>query len=113
MRRWVELVAARDVEGLESFLDEFFSDDARLDLGAGAPEGSVRVLLDWARMAFALWDAEGIQPRYELREVIETTDGMAASIRSVTRVEGETLDASVTYVLQVRDRSITSMSLFG
>jgi hypothetical protein len=34
MRRWIELVRARDIAGLEAFVDEFYAEDARLDLGA-------------------------------------------------------------------------------
>ena len=113
MRRWIELVAARDLPGLEAWIDDAFHEDAQVDLGPGGPSGSVRIFLDWARAAFAVWNAEGLQPRYEVVEVIDRSDSIAVPVRSLTVIDGQRLTTGFTYVFEVRDAKITSMSLMG
>jgi len=113
MQRWIDLVAARDVDGLEAFLGEYYTPDAELDLGFGDEPMSVRVLLDWARTAFAEWEAEGSMPEYELVEAAPTSDGVIATTRSVTPIEGQLMEASFTYMFRLRDGKVASMALLG
>src|SRR3954452_16236390 len=82
MRRWIGLVAARDIDGLEAFLEEFYEPNAWVDLGSGTPGGEgVGVIIEWARDAFRDWSEGDVEFRYELLEVEDTGGGVIAPAR--------------------------------
>jgi ketosteroid isomerase-like protein len=111
MQRWIDLVAARDLAGLEAFLDECYTPDAQVDLGLGEGPMSVRVLLEWARAAFEEWEDEGSAPRYELVGVTARGDEVIATTRSVSPVEGQLMEASFAYVFRLSDGKVAAMTL--
>ena len=117
MRRWIDLVAARDIEGLKAFVDEFYEPDAWIDFGSRTPDAlpghGVSVILDWARDAFAQWGSEESGWRYELGEVIGTAGGVVASGRSLGRFEGHEFEVRFTYLYRVRNGRIYWMTMYA
>ena len=117
MRRWIELVDARDIDGLEAYVDEFYAPDAWIDFGTRTPDAlpgqGVQVLLEWARMAFAEWSAEGLEPRYELIEVIEAPGGIVAPARSLVRMHGHEFETHFTFLFVVRDGKVERLTMYA
>jgi hypothetical protein len=116
MKRWIELVDRRDIEGLESYLDEFYDPDAWIDFGSRTPDAlpgeGVRVIIDWARDAFAEWEP-GMEFRYELLDLIEAPGGIVAPAKSVARMHGHVFETHFTYLFRLRDKKIVSMTMYA
>ena len=117
LERWIELVDARDVDGLQAYVDEFYAPDAWVDFGWRYPEQvrgeGVAVIVDWARDAFREWGQNAADFRYELLEVIEAPGGVIAPARSVGRLQGYEFETRFTYLFTLRDGKIASMTVFA
>lgn len=112
MRRWIELVAARDVDGLRGFVDEFFEPWAWIDVGA-RPEAGAGVLVEWARDAFEEWRAEGAEFRYEIEEVIDAGAGsVVVAALSSGSVGGAEVEARFAYLFKLYERKVVAMRLY-
>jgi ketosteroid isomerase-like protein len=112
MRSWIDLVAARDIDGLEAFVAEFFEPWAWIDV-AGRPGAGAGVLVDWARDAFAEWRTEGAAFRYELEEVIEAgTGAVVVAAHSAGSVGGSQIGTRFAYLFRVHDQKVLSMRLY-
>ena len=116
MRRWIDLVDRRDVEGLKGYLDEFYDENAWIDFGSRTPDAlpgqGVGVIIDWARDAFAEWGPE-TEFRYEVLEVIEAPAGIVVPAKSVGRMHGHVFETHFTYLFKVRDKKIVSMTMYA
>jgi hypothetical protein len=112
MRRWMDLVAARDIDGLEAFVAEFFEPWAWIDVGA-RPDAGAGVLVDWARDAFEEWRAEGAAFRYEIEDVIDAGPGsvVVAALSSGSVGDAE-VAARFAYLFKVYDQKVVAMRLY-
>jgi hypothetical protein len=112
MRRWIDLVAARDIDGLEAFVAECFEPWAWIDVGA-RPEAGAGVLVEWARDAFEEWRTEGAEFRYEIDSVIEAGRGaVVVTALSTGRVSGHEVAAHFAYLFRVYEQKVLSMRLY-
>lgn len=112
IRRWIGLVAARDIDGLDAFVAEFFEPWAWIDVGA-QPEAGAGVLVEWARAAFEEWRAEGAEFRYEIEDVIDAGPGsVVVSALSAGTVGGDEIAARFAYLFKVYGQKVVAMRLY-
>jgi ketosteroid isomerase-like protein len=112
MTRWIDLVGARDIAGLEALVAENFEPWAWIDV-ADRPGPGPGVLVDWARDAFAQWQAEGATFSYELEDIIDGGPGaVVAAMRSGGAVGDAEIGTRFAYVFRVHAEKVLSMRLY-
>jgi hypothetical protein len=112
MRRWVDLVTARDIDGLEAFVAEFFEPWAWIDVGA-KPGAGPGVFVEWARDAFDEWQAEGAESRYEVEDIVDAGNGgVVVAALSLARVGGHEMAARFAYLFRIQEQKALSMRLY-